>query len=183
MIFVANVPKILPPPSVPYSQASTHAPKRPFISRVRNNDSVASASTTASARDGSLKRTFKASNDTNTEWKTVSKKNRAVRGKNQNCELKGGKNFGEIFVSHIEKGTTGDAVKSFLEDKNYEVVECEKVSHEKSTFDSFRVKLLDSHCSYLVSDKAAEDLWGENIMCRRFYRSRGSMGESLSTRN
>ena len=76
-----------------------------------------------------------------------------------------------------------EAVKSSLNGSTYNVIDCTKVSHTDSTFDSFRVKLLDSYCKYLISDEAAEKFWGEKIICRRFYRPRNAKVGSLLQEN
>ena len=89
--------------------------------------------------------------------------------------------MGEIFLSHLVKGTTEESVKAFLNEKGYENIKCNKTSKDESHFDSFRIKLKDEHCVFMISPEA-EDFWPSNVMCRRFYRKKNH-GGSLPTTN
>ena len=68
--------------------------------------------------------------------------------------LKGSDKYGEIFISHVVKGTEVEEVSNFLTSIECPSVECEKVSNENSRFDSFKVKLKEEFCLKLTSDEA-----------------------------
>ena len=69
-----------------------------------------------------------------------------------------------LWVGRIMQGNE-EKLKSFLRKKNVEVSNIEKVSHERSTFKSYKVtvSVIDYH-KLLI-----DDFWPNGIQCKKWY--------------
>ena len=165
--FAAKVQSGIPRPLGP----KTDPPLPPAVARLRHRTVSTSSKRSADEMSSS------------NEWQKPKKaKHKSVSGKSSSTAvgLNGGDKCGEIFISHVQKGTKVADVEKFLTDINCCSLNCEKVSNAESNFDSFRVRLKEEHVLKLTDDGAA-DLWPPNVMCRRWYPSRQRLGGVLKT--
>ena len=93
---------------------------------------------------------------------------RAVFGNGSDDVITSGLQKHELFVFQVNKSTTDEEVKSFLERKKVHVVNIKRVSAEESASNSYHVIL---HCRD-VRTIINSDFWPSGVGCRRFHKSR-----------
>ena len=104
----------------------------------------------------------------------VRKSKQAVYGKSSNVTgiLKSMPRRSDIFVFRLDKETTSDEVKQYIQSKDIPVHSIDRTSREESVFSSFKVSVDSSNISVIMD----EEFWPEGIGCRKFIRRRQPPG-------
>jgi hypothetical protein len=92
-------------------------------------------------------------------------------GNRQGCSINGGVSHFTLFVSHLDKDTTEEQLKSFLSAENIDVHYISATSHPQARFKSFKVTVFKTLYDKLCG-AGSEDFWPTGVYCRPFRQKR-----------